>query len=62
MARKMVAQLDAELEELRQTLRRLAAHAEVVAVAVRTPDAVAQPDLDAAVGGIHELYERLLDR
>jgi len=60
MARKTVAELDAEVVELRETLRRLAAHAEVVAVAVRTPDAVAQPDLDAAIAGIHELYEELL--
>ena len=60
MARKTVAELDAEVVELRETLRRLAAHAEVVAVAVRTPDAVAQPDLDAAIAGIHERYEELL--
>jgi hypothetical protein len=60
MARKTVAQLDAEIEELRETLRRLIAHAEVVAVAVRTPEAVSRPDLDAAVAGIHELYERLI--
>ena len=60
MARKTVAELDAEVEELRMALRRLAAHAEVVAVAVRSPEAVTRPDLDAAVAGIHELYERLL--
>ncbi|HEY2074685.1 MAG TPA: hypothetical protein VGG88_14005 [Gaiellaceae bacterium] len=60
MARKTVAQLDAEVEELRETVRRLVANAEVVAVAVRTPEAVSRPDLDAAIAGIHAVYEELL--
>jgi uncharacterized protein YbjT (DUF2867 family) len=57
---KKAAELEAELNELKETVRRLIAHAEVVAVAVRTPDAVARADLDAAVAGLHELYTRLL--
>jgi hypothetical protein len=60
MAKKKKAELEAELAELTETVRRLIAHAEVVAVAVRTPEAVARPDLDAAVSGIHELYETLI--
>jgi hypothetical protein len=42
-------------ERLQQTQRRLAAHAEVVAVAVRSPDRVPPTDLDNAIAGIHEL-------
>ena len=60
MARKTVAELDAEVQELTETLRRLVAHAEVVAVAVRTPEAVNRGELDEAIAGIHGLYERLL--
>ncbi|HEX5246758.1 MAG TPA: hypothetical protein VFW41_06465 [Gaiellaceae bacterium] len=60
MARKTVAELDAEVQELTETLRRLIAHSEVVAVAVRTPEAVARIELDAAIAGIHGLYEQLL--
>jgi hypothetical protein len=41
--------------QLEQAHRRLAAHAEVIAIAVRSPDAVPQRDLDNAVAGIHEL-------
>jgi hypothetical protein len=41
--------------ELEQAQRKLAAHAEVIAVALRSPDAVPQADLDNAVAGIHEL-------
>jgi hypothetical protein len=40
---------------LEQAQRRLAMHAEVIAVALRSPDAVPQADLDNAVAGIHEL-------
>lgn len=42
-------------EQLERAQRRLAAHAEVVAVAVRSPDLVPPGDLDAAIAGIHEL-------
>jgi hypothetical protein len=60
MARTTVAELEAELEELRETVRRLVAHTEVVAVAVRTPEAVTHGELEDAIAGIHGLYERLL--
>ena len=55
---KTKAELEVELEELKETMRRLIAHTEVVAVAVRTPEAVTQSDLDDAIAGIHELYDR----
>ena len=42
-------------EQLEQTQRRLATHAEVIAVAVRSPDLVPQTDLDDAIAGIHRL-------
>ena len=42
-------------KQLEQTHRRLAAHTAVIAVAVRSPDLVAQADLDDAIAGIHEL-------
>jgi hypothetical protein len=45
---------------LKETVRRLIAHTEVVAVAVRTPEAVPQAELDEAIAGIHGLYEQLL--
>jgi hypothetical protein len=57
MAKKK-AELEAALEELKETVRRLVAHTEVVAVAVRTPEAVAQSELDDAIAGIHSLYDR----
>ncbi len=57
MAKKK-AELEAEIEELRETMRRLITHAEVVAVAVRTPEAVTPSELDDAIAGLHELYER----
>jgi hypothetical protein len=57
MAKKK-AELEAELEELKETVRRLIAHTEVVAIALRTPEAVTQSDLDEAVAGIHSLYDR----
>jgi hypothetical protein len=40
---------------LQETHRRLVAHTEVIAVAVRSPDLVPQSDLDDAIAGIHEL-------
>jgi dihydroneopterin aldolase len=57
MAKKK-AELEAELEELKETVRRLTAHTEVVAVAVRKPEAVSPGELDDAIAGIHGLYER----
>ncbi|HEY8030232.1 MAG TPA: hypothetical protein VIE38_12040 [Gaiellaceae bacterium] len=51
------ADIEAELAELREVVRRLLAHTEVVAVAVRTPEAVSQADLDAAIAGIHSLFD-----
>ena len=53
---KTKKELQAELVELRELVRRLVAHTEVVAVALRTPDAVSRPDLDEAVAGLHALY------
>jgi hypothetical protein len=35
--------------------RRLAAHLEVIALAVRSPDRVPQHDLDTAIAGVHAL-------
>lgn len=56
----------AELDELSEhearlagVVRRLAAHAEVIGVAVRSPGAVPPADLDAAIAGLHELRGRL---
>ena len=57
MARKK-AELEAELEELKETVRRLIAHTEVIAIAVLTPEAVPDADLESAVDGIHSLYSR----
>lgn len=42
-------------QELEQAHRRLAAHAEVIAVAVHSPAIVPASDLEDAVAGIHEL-------
>jgi hypothetical protein len=47
--------LEAEVHELKETLRRLAVHAEVVALALRSPGRVPESDLDGAIAGIHEL-------
>jgi hypothetical protein len=57
MAKKK-AELEADLDELKETVRRLITHAEVVAVAVRTPEAVTPSELDDAIAGLHELYDR----
>jgi hypothetical protein len=43
--------------DLERAHRRLAAHTEVLAIAVRSADHVPQRDLDEAVAGIHELTE-----
>lgn len=42
-------------EQLQQAHRRLAAHTEVVALAVRSADHVPPADLDDAIAGIHDL-------
>jgi hypothetical protein len=60
MAAKTKAELEMELEQLKETVRRLATHAEVVAVAVRTPQAVTRSELDDAIAGIHGLFERFV--
>jgi hypothetical protein len=48
--------------QLQEAHRRLAAHAEVIAVAVRSPDVVPETDLDDAIAGIHELNSVLVER
>lgn len=56
------AQLDDLAErhsQLAAVCRRLAAHAEVLAVVVRSPDAVPSDDLDDAIDGLHELHAAL---
>jgi hypothetical protein len=55
MAKKK-KELEADVAELREVVRRLAAHTEVIAVALRTPHAVPRSDLDEAVAGLHRLY------
>jgi hypothetical protein len=57
MAKKK-AELEAELAALKETVHRLIAHTEVVAVALRSPETVSKSDLDEAVAGIHSLYDR----
>ena len=47
--------------QLAAACARLAAHAEVVALAVRTPEAVPRDDLDDAIAGLHELHSALHD-
>ena len=42
-------------EQLKQAHRRLATHAEVIAVAVHSPAIVPASDLEDTIGGIHEL-------
>lgn len=42
-------------DELAETVRRLATHCSVLAVAVRDPLAVPAPDLEAALAGIEEI-------
>jgi hypothetical protein len=58
----MQAQLDDLAErhsQLAAVVSRLAAHAEVVAIAVRSPDSVPSDDLDDAIDGLHELHSAL---
>lgn len=47
---------------LEREYRRLAAHCEVIAVAVRSPDLVPRADLDDAIAGVHELNAVLQSR
>jgi hypothetical protein len=44
--------VDVQLRELDESVRRLATHAAVLAVAVRDPEAVPPADLEAALAGI----------
>jgi hypothetical protein len=54
-----LAQSQAELVE---ACRRLAASAEVVAVAVRSPEAVPATDLDAAIAALRDVHSELVER
>ena len=56
-----LAGLEAEHAELVALCRRLAAHAEVLGVAVRSREAVPAHDLDDAVDGLHELHTALVE-
>lgn len=47
--------LAASHEELERAHRRLATHAEVIAVAIHSPALVPASDLEDAIAGIHEL-------
>jgi hypothetical protein len=51
--------LSARHEALAGEVKRLAAHTDVLAVVVRSPEAVPAADLDATVAGIHDLQRRL---
>jgi hypothetical protein len=48
--------------ELVEACRRLAASAEVVAVAVRSREAVPTADLDAAVASLRDVHSELVER
>lgn len=52
---RALAERHAELEEAH---RLLATHAEVIALAVRSPDHVPEQDLDDAIAGLDALRER----
>jgi hypothetical protein len=45
-------------EQLVEAQRRLATHAEVVALALRSPERVPESDLDNAIAGLHQLAAR----
>jgi hypothetical protein len=47
--------------ELAEICGRLASHAEVVALAVRSRESVPGDDLDDAIDGLHELHAQLHD-
>jgi hypothetical protein len=50
-------ELDAQLRQLEETVRRLATHSAVLAVAVRDPNSVPLTDLEAALAGIEEIAQ-----
>lgn len=52
-------ELETQLDELRSICVRLTSHAEVVALAVRSREAVPNDDLDDAIDGLHELHAEL---
>ena len=56
-----LAELEAGHAELVALCRRLAAHAEVLGVALRSREAVPADDLDDAIDGLHELHTELAD-
>jgi hypothetical protein len=47
-------------DSLAETVRRLAAHIDFLAVAARSPDVVSAADLDAAIAGIHQAHTELI--
>jgi hypothetical protein len=47
-------------DSLADAVRRLAAHTDVLAVAVRSPDAVPEADLDTAISGINHVRTELV--
>jgi hypothetical protein len=49
-------------DRLERAHRRLAAHTEVIGVALRAPDRVSQTDLDDAIDGVHDLNSLLESR
>lgn len=53
--KRELRRMTARQETLELAQRRLAAHIEVIAVAVRSPDRVPQVDLDNAIAGVHDL-------
>lgn len=55
-----LAELEAEHAELVALCKRLAAHVEILGVALRTREAVPAADLDEAIDGVHELHVALL--
>lgn len=56
-----LAELEAEHAELVALCRRLAAHAEVLGVALRSSEAVPAHDLDDAVQGLREIHAELVE-
>jgi hypothetical protein len=57
--KKKIDALAEQETRLVEVVRRLAAHAEVIGVAVRSPGAVPPDDLDDAIAGLHDLHARL---
>jgi hypothetical protein len=56
-----LAELEAEHAELVAVCRRLAAHAEVLGVALRSREAVPPEDLDDAIDGLRQVHGELAD-